>query len=122
MEQATDKYNYIASCRSREEIRLFNEVKETLNVKEKFSTPSPLKFSYDSRKRGIGQNLAKLDRVYTFCKNGEVVTSVDYRILGDYSHFDHLPIWKQFWLEPDIKKSSLYIMRNLYLGESMVKI
>lgn len=86
MENATDKSNNVVSHMSREEKRLFNKLKEVLQVEDRFPASSSLKYSWDNRKMGMGRIMTHLDRIYTFKDNRVMVTSTDYRILGNNTH------------------------------------
>lgn len=117
MEKPLDKSNCVVSHTLGEEKRIFNALKQRLQVEDKFPSSSPVKFNWDSRRRGLGRILARLDRTYTFKGANKKTTSMDYKILGDSAHSDHLPIWRQVWLVEEPKRNTPYVMSNMYLGD-----
>lgn len=121
VEQARDKSNLTPSHISGEEKRLFNTLKEVLQVEDKFPISNRIKYSWDNRRSGSGRVLARLDRIYSYIDNGKEVSCNDYRILGDSSHSDHLPVWRQLTLVEEEKRKSTYVMSNLYLKDPWVQ-
>jgi endonuclease/exonuclease/phosphatase family metal-dependent hydrolase len=73
-------------------------------VEDNFPRNNRIRFSWDSRRRDGSRILARLDRFYSFNYLGVNATEVDYRILGDSVHSDHLPVWRQVWLDKEDKR------------------
>ena len=65
--------------------------------------------------------MARLDRSYTFKGLDPTPTRESYCIFGDCSHLDHLPVWRQVWLEADGVRVSPYVMNASFLKEQEVQ-
>lgn len=96
-------------------------LKEILQVDDKFPISNRIKYSWDSRKRGSGRILARLDRIYFYIDSGKEVSCNEYRTLGDSTYSDHLPVWRQLELVEEDKRKSTYVMSNLYLKDAWVQ-
>ena len=121
VERAIDKSNLKESTMSEIEKRVFREFKDTFQVEDPFPTTNRIRFSWDSKRRDGSRVMARLDMSYTFKINGANTTGTNYRILGDCSHSDHLPIWRRLWLEPETKRRSTFVMNASFLTESKVQ-
>lgn len=116
-----DKSNHIISHLSGEEKKLFNALKQGLQVKDVFPNFSSIRFTWDNRRRSTGRVLTQLDCTYSFKGVRKRVSNVDYRIFGDSAHSDHLPIWRLLWIEEESKRQSPYVMSSLFLSDPIVQ-
>lgn len=105
---------------SGEERRLFNLIKEAIQVEDKFPIDNRIKFSWNSRRNGEGRILTRLDRAYTFKNIDDITNNSEYKILGDSAHLDHISIWRQVWLVPETSRKTAYVMSNFYLKDPIV--
>ena len=121
VERREDKSNHRASASSEEEKRLFGELKDLLQVEDKFPSSHNIKFSWDNHKRDGNRILARLDRYYTFSNPANPASKENYRILGDCSLADHLPVRRQLCFETPVQRKSAYVMNATHLKGKTVQ-
>ena len=121
VERATDKSNLKESIVSEMEKRVFEELKDTFQLEDPFPATNHIWYSWDSKRQDGSRVMARLDRTYAFITTGAITMGANYRILGDYLHSDHLPVWRRLWLVPESKKKSTFLMNASYLTEKKVQ-
>lgn len=91
VEQSTDKSNMCGKLYSMAEWQAFEALLGALDLEEKFSTTSPIKYSWDNKCRDCLRILARLDRIYSFqAGRGQCSPIDEYYIKGNSNHSDHL--------------------------------
>jgi len=90
VEKRSDKSSSSGRSILAHERRLFNTLKDTLQVQEDPLTSPSLLFSWDNARIGNDRVMARLDRVYIFSDtNTSHKKLLEYRIRGDHSRSDH---------------------------------
>jgi hypothetical protein len=120
VEKASDRSRPKVPLMTENERLLFQQLKTTFAVEDPFPLNNAVKFNWNNRKTGEQRLLARLDRVYSFSQ-GVPVTNSDYKIRGDNSISDHLPVFRQIWLSNQEQRRSPYVMSALYLKDPAVK-
>lgn len=121
VEHARDKSNNRATNRTIEEKRLFHEFKALLQVEDNFPRSNKIKFSWDNRRVDGQRILARLDRAYVFEGSQSQPSYHSYRIFGDTSFSDHLPVWREVHLTTFKANPSRYILNSYFLKDEAVK-
>jgi exonuclease III len=121
VERKVDKSSSCGKIMSDEGL-LFQQLKLALKVEDTFPNSSPIKFSWDNKRRDGVRILARLDRIYSFQPvTAEAAPMAEYYIRGDSNHFDHLPVVGKFLLQVEARRKSSYAMNAGYLGDEAVK-
>jgi hypothetical protein len=95
----------------------FEILKTQLQVDDFFNYSQDITLSWDNRRTGPERVLARLDRIYYFSsgtsEQGAHIQT--YRILGDSTLSDHLPLFFELELTPEQLASAHYKVNNAYL-------
>ena len=109
------------SYMTKEERRLFSELKDIFQVEDTFPPLSQLKFSWDSCCTTWHIVMSRLDWFYNFSSLAHPTSGDNYQISGDCVHADQLPVWRQLRLAVTEKRSSLYVMNAIHLQKQVVQ-
>jgi hypothetical protein len=123
VERRTDKSNLCGKLVSDGEKVVFSQLVALLGVEDNFPSTSPVKFSWDNRRRDGVRVLARLDRIYSFQTTTAGSRTVEeYFIKGGSVHSDHLAVWCKLLLTPVSRRQSTYKMSKYYLKDEVVKL
>lgn len=90
VERRCDKSNISGRSMSTHERKLFNELKDILQIQEEPLTSPNLQFLWDNARLDADRVMARLDRVYLFpASTTSHMKILEYRIRGDHSRSDH---------------------------------
>jgi exonuclease III len=103
---------------------VFTRLLAHLQVEDYFPFTDPIRFSWDSKRRTGIRTMKRLDRVYCYANpNGPPNTHVmEYKILGECAHSDHLPITINLEIQASQSTRSRYKMNGFYLQDKAVVV
>jgi exonuclease III len=101
---------------------VFTRLLARLHVEDFFPYTKLVSFSWDNRRRTGLRTLKRLDRIYYYpSSNGPPNAHVqEYRILGECSHSDHLPVLIHIEIQACKSTGSRYKMNGFYLQDKTV--
>jgi hypothetical protein len=103
---------------------VFTRLLAHLQVEDYFPFTDPIRFSWDSKRRTGIRTMKRLDCVYCYANpNGPPNTHVmEYKILGECAHSDHLPVTINLKIQASQSTGSRYKMNGFYLQDKAVVV
>lgn len=120
VEHALDKFPRGGSILEGAEKISFCQLMGWLEVTDSFNRNQPIRYTWDNKRHGSNRILARLDRVYSFMAPAGAPTTLDNVILGDSTHYDHLPVRCGIELKSQEKRPSPWKMNASYLDDPHV--
>jgi exonuclease III len=100
VERRVDKSTSCGKIMTDGEKFVFEQLLSALKVEDAFPNTSPIKYSWDNKRRDGVRVLARLDRIYSFQPPSlDSQPMSEYYIRGDSNHSDHLPGWGKVLLQ-----------------------
>jgi hypothetical protein len=105
------------------ESQVFQQLKLVLKIEDTFARTSPIRFTWDNKRRDGIRVLARLDRIYSFLDAPMTPAPMaEYYIRGDSNHSDYLPVVGKFLLLAEVRRASNYKMNACFMDDEAIKV